>query len=197
MIKLPEKLPRAIDPTDLQQLLSSIRYVRDRAFILLLLRTGMRVGELLQTRVADINLTDRKILIYQAAKTGSGRVVYYSDDAASALEAWLAQRHSNKAPLFYGNHSMPLGYSAARAIFMKYIKKAGLSHKGYTVHCLRHTFASELLNAGMRLEYLQTLLGHSNIEVTRRYARLTDKTRADEYFKAMQKIERGEVDGHY
>lgn len=82
-------------------------------------------------------------------------------------------------------------------MFMKYLKKAGLSHKGYTLHCLRHTFASEMLNAGMRLECLQPLLGHSNIEVTRRYAKLTDKTREEEYFRAMEIIEKGEIDGDY
>jgi site-specific recombinase XerD len=51
----------------------------------------------------------------------------------------------------------------------------GLEEKGYGIHCLRHTFASEMLNAGMRLEYLQKLLGHTSVEVTRRYARLTDR----------------------
>lgn len=56
-----------------------------------------------------------------------------------------------------------------------------MEHKGYTVHSCRHTFASELLNAGMRLEVLQQLMGHQDIEVTRRYARLTDKTREEEY----------------
>jgi site-specific recombinase XerD len=82
-------------------------------------------------------------------------------------------------------------------MFLKYLKKAGLGHKGYGLHCLRHTFASEMLNAGMRLECLQPLLGHSNIEVTRRYAKLTDKTREEEYFRAMEIIEKGEIDGDY
>jgi integrase len=82
-------------------------------------------------------------------------------------------------------------------MFKKYLSKARLSHKGYTLHCLRHTYASELLNAGMRLECLQQLLGHDNIEITRRYARLTDKTRKEEYFRAMAKIEKGEIHGSY
>ena len=88
-------------------------------------------------------------------------------------------------------------YTAARMMFIKYIEKARLSHKGYSLHCLRHTFATDLLNAGMRLEYLQPLLGHSSIEMTRRYARLTDKSREEEYFRAMEKIERGEIDECY
>jgi site-specific recombinase XerD len=89
-----------------------------------------------------------------------------------------------------------MSYSTARSRFEKYIVKAGLTHKGYTLHTLRHTFATELLNAGMRLECLQVLLGHRNIEETRRYARLTDKTREEEYFKAMAIIERGDSRGN-
>jgi site-specific recombinase XerD len=80
-------------------------------------------------------------------------------------------------------------------MFKKYLHKAGLADKGYTVHCLRHTCATELLNAGMRIECLQQLLGHSKLEVTRIYARLTDKTREQEYFKAMAIIEAGGIDG--
>ena len=88
-----------------------------------------------------------------------------------------------------------MSYSTARSRFAKYIVKAGLPHKGYTLHTLRHTFATELLNAGMRLECLQVLLGHRSIEETRRYARLTDKTREEEYFKAMSRIERKDSNG--
>ncbi len=82
-------------------------------------------------------------------------------------------------------------------MFCKYLEKANLSHKSYTLHCLRHTNASSLLNAGISLECLRELLGHTSVEVTRRYARLTNKTREKEYFKAMGKIERGEIDGYY
>jgi len=78
---------------------------------------------------------------------------------------------------------------------VKYLRKAGLQNSGYTVHSLRHTFASELLNAGMRLECLQQLLGHHHIEMTRRYARLTDKTREEEYFRAMAIVEKGGIHG--
>ena len=191
-LKLPDCLPRAIEPEALKQLLSVIDHVRDRALILLLLRTGMRIGELLTTKVDDVDLREQKILIYQAGKTGVGRVVYYSDDAQAALLAWLKLRDPFKENLFYGQGRQSLCYESARALFTKYLQKAGLLNSGYTLHCLRHTFATELLNAGMRLEYLQVLMGHTNLEVTRRYARLSDKTREKEYFKAMGRIEKGE-----
>ncbi|MBW2202311.1 MAG: tyrosine-type recombinase/integrase [Deltaproteobacteria bacterium] len=196
-LRLPDPLPKAINPEDVNRLLSVVNHVRDRAMILVLLRTGMRIGELLNTRVNDIDLSQRKITIWQADKNLVGRVVCISDDAAYALEAWLSERDPYQVFLFYGRHGRPLTYQGARMKFAKYIKRAGLDNKGYTPHCLRHTFASEVLNAGMRLEVVQVLLGHSNAEVTRRYARLTDKTREHEYFKAMEIIERGEIDGDY
>ena len=62
----------------------------------------MRIGELLSTTVSDLNLQERKILIFQAEKTQVGRVVYLSDDAHQALMAWLAERDPHKQQLFYG-----------------------------------------------------------------------------------------------
>ncbi len=136
-------------------------------------------------------------MICQSQKTYTGRVVYLSDDARIAVEKWLGERDPGAEYLFCGHGRRKMSYGGAREIFRRYLKKAGLMHKNYTIHRLRHTFASELLNAGMRLECLQNLLGHTSVEVTRRYARLTDKTREEEYFKAMERIERGEIDGHY
>ncbi|MFC1798633.1 tyrosine-type recombinase/integrase [Thermodesulfobacteriota bacterium] len=196
-IKLPQTLPRAIDPEDIRQLLAVIDNVRNRALIVTLLRTGMRIGELLNTQMREVNLIEKRIEIYQAHKDLSGRVVYLSADAQCALRVWIKTRTVDNTYLFYGHKGRPLCYEAAREMFIKYLTKAGLSQKGYTLHCLRHTFASELLNAGMRLECLQQLLGHSDIEMTRRYARLTDNTRKKEYFKAMGFIERGQINGHY
>jgi integrase/recombinase XerD len=145
-----------------------------------------------------VNLRERRIEIFEARKNCVGRVVYLSDDARCALKVWLRKRDSRKEHLFYSpGSSKTLSYEASRAMFNKYIEKAGLTHKGYTLHCLRHTFASELLNAGMRLECVQQLLGHSSIEMTRRYARLTDNTRKEEYFRAMAIIENGGINGHY
>jgi len=197
-LRMPDELPKAIDPNDIRQLISAVDTAREQALILILLRTGMRIGELLATKIKDINLSERKIEIPQASKNYEGRIVFLSDDACEAIKTWLQKSLPGKDYIFYGNNNREmLSYPRARQLFIECTKKAGLSHKGYTLHCLRHTFASELLNAGMRLECLQVLLGHRNIEVTRRYARLTDNTRKKEYFKAIEIIERGDVNGHY
>jgi integrase/recombinase XerD len=199
-LQMPERLPRAMDPDDLRKFLHIIEgaHVQERAMIMVLLRTGMRIGELLNTKVADVHIKERKIEIYEGEKNRLGRVVYLSDDAVIALRKWLKERNTWEEYLIYSRHgrSDTMSYSTARSIFQRYIAKAGLAHKGYSLHSLRHTFATELLNAGMRLECLQVLLGHYSIEETRRYARLTDKTREEEYFKAMSRIERGYRNGN-
>jgi len=196
-LKVPDFLPRAIAPGDVRKLLGAIKETRARALILVLLRTGMRIGEVLRLNVRDLDVRGRKIHIYEGEKNCLGRVVYLSDDALMALKLWLGKRNPDTEYLFPGLQHKHLGYTQARNIFVKYICAAGLQHKGYMIHSLRHTFASELLNAGMRLECLQLLMGHREIEMTRRYARLTDKSREEEYFRAMTIIEQGGIHGTY
>jgi integrase/recombinase XerC/integrase/recombinase XerD len=196
-LKLPEVLPRAMKPADVRRLFCVIEDIRDRALFLLLLRTGIRIGEALGLRLNDLDIKGRKVHLYEGEKNSMGRVVYLSDDALFAIKLWLRRRDKDKEFIFYGQSNGHLCYSTGRYLFVKYLNKAGLDQKGYTVHCLRHTFASELLNAGMRLECLQQLLGHQDIEVTRRYARLTDTTREEEYFRAMAVIEKGGINGDY
>ena len=196
-IRLPEVLPKAIPAEDQKLFLAVIQDERDRALILLLLHTGMRIGELLQVTVADIILPERKILLHLGEKNNEGRVVYYSTDAEKALQAWLKIRNPDQKYLFHGNSQNQLSYGRAWMIMRDYLERAGLDHKGYSLHSLRHTFATNLLNAGLRLEVLQQLLGHRSIDVTLRYARMSNTTRENEYFKAMAFIEKGENYEHH
>jgi site-specific recombinase XerD len=91
-IKVPDSLPRAMDPQDVRKLLAVIQRPRDLAIVLVLLRTGMRIGELLNTTVSDINLAERRIEIFETQKNRVGRVVYLADDACQALAHWLTVR---------------------------------------------------------------------------------------------------------
>jgi len=193
-LKKPEALPRAIPREDVQLLLAVTNAVIDRALILLLLRTGMRIGELLNVQVTDIIFRDQKILIYQGEKNYQGRVVYYSKDADEALQRWLRQRKNNSEYLFANQHGKPISYTTTHRIMKNVLQGARLEGRKYSLHSLRHTFATDMLNAGMRIEVLQQLLGHQKIGVTMRYAKLADQTREREYFQAMDCIEQGE---HY
>jgi integrase/recombinase XerD len=190
-------LPRALEPDDIRKLLRKRFTPRDKCLILLLLRTGMRISELLSLCLQDINLKERTLIIHRGAKTGKGRILYISNDAHKALLRWIKVRNPQNKLLFYSRGRKSMSYETARSSFNKCLRKACLVRKGYKLHCLRHTFASELLSAGMPLESLQILMGHSHIEVTRRYARLTDKALQKDYFEAMKIIEGGGINGSY
>ena len=137
-LKLPDALPRAMNPKDVRKLLAAIDSTRDRALILLLLRTGVRIGEALGLTVNDIDLKERKVHLFEGEKNSMGRVVYLSSDALFAVKRWFSHRDTTREYIFYGQGKGPLCYSAARIRFVHYLTKAHLEHKGYTVHCLRH-----------------------------------------------------------
>jgi site-specific recombinase XerD len=187
-LRLPQYLPRALDPPDTRRLLSVVEDIRDRAMVLVLLRTGMRISELLATRASDLTIDERRMAIREGAKTRRGRITYFSDDCRDALKSWLDRRDSQKEFLFYAHGRNTFSYSSAWVMFDRYLKRAGLAHKGYTIHCLRHTFASELLNAEMRLECLQPLLGHRWITTTQRYCRISNRKVQRDYYKAMEVV---------
>lgn len=190
-IQEPDALPKAIPKDDIVRILDAVSGIRDRALIMLLLRTGMRIGELLEVKVADIVLHDQKILLYVGAKNYEGREVYYSADAEQALKQWLRIRDKTRRYLFYGRSDKPLTYVSAWNAMRKTLERADLLDKGYSPHSLRHTFATDMINGGMRVEVLQQILGHQNIEMTLRYARLSDKRREEDYYRAMAVIQRG------
>jgi integrase/recombinase XerD len=119
----------------------------------------------LGTTLSDVDMAEKRIEIFETQKNRVGRVVYLTDDACQALEDWLKTRPRKTELIFSGQCGGPLSYEVIRSRFVMLLDKANLTHKGYTLHCLRHSFASELLNAGMRLECLQQLLGHSSIEI--------------------------------
>jgi site-specific recombinase XerD len=187
----PDALPKAIPDEDIKSLFAAVTRVRDRALLLLLYRTGMRIGELLQVKVDDIILADQTILLYVGSKNYEGREVYYSSDAEQALKDWLRTRDKTKRYLFYGRSDKPLSYVSAWTVMRKALERAGLSEKGYSLHNLRHTFATEMINHGMRVEVLQQILGHHDIEMTMRYARLSNQRIEEDYYRAMRIIAGG------
>ena len=96
-LKMPDVLPRAMNPCDVRRLLYVIRDIRDRALFLLLLRTGIRIGEALGLRLNDLDIKGRKVHLFEGEKNSMGRVVYLSDDALFALKLWLRRRNENRS----------------------------------------------------------------------------------------------------
>ncbi|MCK4449230.1 MAG: tyrosine-type recombinase/integrase [Anaerolineae bacterium] len=185
----PDPLPRAMATQEVVALLTVIDDVMDRAIFLVLLRTGIRVGELLRLTVADVDPAQATLYIQMGGKNSRGRVVYLFEDAHQALTAWLKERQRfNVEPLFFTRRSHRLCRQTVEEHFQRYLKAAGI-RRHYTVHCLRHTFATDLLNVGVPITTLQELLGHVSIAITQRYARLSDATKRHQYFAAMQHIQ--------
>jgi site-specific recombinase XerD len=111
-LRVPNFLPRAIAPSDVRKILAAVKEARDRALVLVLLRTRMRIGELLGLKMMDLDLRGKKIHIFEGEKNSLGRVVYLSDDALMALRLWLKKRDKSREYLFYGLRNN-LCYSAA------------------------------------------------------------------------------------
>jgi integrase len=104
---------------------------RDRAIVLVLLRTSMRIGELLDTRLTDVDLNEQKIEIMVAQKSRVGRVVYLSEDACAVLGQWLVHRSRKSDYLFHGMGRQRLSYEAVRCRFERYLSRAGLADSCY------------------------------------------------------------------
>jgi site-specific recombinase XerD len=170
-----EKLLQAPD-------VKSVRGKRDRAILELLFSTGMRVSELVALNCKDLNLKTREIAV--VGKGRKVRVVFVSDRAASAIDDYMEAREDEWDPLFirYSGKKAKLSKDGedlrltARSIqrmIKKYSLQAGLVVTP-TPHTLRHTFATELLQAGADIRSVQEMLGHKDISTTQIYTHVTN-----------------------
>ncbi len=160
----------------------------DRAIFYLMWQSGLRLGEVEELLVEDVDLASRQVTV-KAGKGTVDRVVYLTPDTSQALEAYLARRGQGIGK--WHDHFFLYRFKGAdRRMIGKRIKVAGQTC-GVKVspHRLRHTFATQLVNAGCPITTIQRLLGHRRLGSTMVYARVHDKTVAEHYFKAMAKIE--------
>jgi integrase/recombinase XerD len=185
----PTALPKAIPDADLVAFFQVIDSLRDRLLFLLMLRCGLRVSEACALTWEAIDLSAGTVRINQ----GKGRVdrlVYFSADVAQAFQRW--QRHHPPGLYVFPSPQRRRAHlfrSLINRLMDQYLAAAGLSTH-YSPHCLRHTFATHLLNAGVPLEVLKELLGHHSLHQTLRYAQLYDTTKRQQYEQAMTTITR-------
>jgi len=188
-LRLARPLPRYLKDEEVLRLFQIIRGLRDRAIFMLMLRCGLRVEEIAHLSLQDLDLGQRRILVCRG-KGNKGRVVYISYDAHQALRDYLRSRSSSKAKeVFLVGKGTYRGTSiSVRGIQKRieyYARRTGLN---ISCHHLRHTMATQLLNADADLVTIQDLLGHTRIKTTQRYARVSNLKVQRDYYKAMEVI---------
>jgi site-specific recombinase XerD len=186
-LRLPSPLPRYVKEEDIDTLFAVINKHRDRAMFMLMLRCGLRVEEVANLTLGTVDMRRRRIVV-QNGKGRKDRVVYISDDAYLALDKYLKLRSKAKArEIFLVEKGSCKGQGiSVRGIQKRmehYSKKTGLD---ISCHHLRHTMATQMLNADAELSTIQDLLGHRWITTTQRYCTVFNLKVQRDYFKAME-----------
>jgi site-specific recombinase XerD len=187
--KMSRPLPKHLRDEQVEAFFQVIQGARDRAMFLLMLRCGLRVEEVANLTIGVIDVKRRTILV-EDGKGGKDRVVYLSHDALQALAAYLKVRPPSRSrKIFLAEkkpcQGQPISIRGIQRRMEYYAHQARLK---VSCHHLRHTMATQLLNADADLCTIQDLLGHSNVKTTQRYCRISNLKVQRDYFKAMEVI---------
>jgi site-specific recombinase XerD len=158
----------------------------DRASFLLLWQSGLRVGEVEEMRLEDLDLENKRFTVRQS-KGLKDRTVFMTDATVLALQEYLAARGPGPTDHVFLYRNQPLCKDLVRGRIKAAGERVGV--KVYP-HRLRHTAATQLLNAGCRVTSIQKFLGHKELSTTMIYARVHDQTVADDYYAAMSQVEK-------
>jgi integrase/recombinase XerD len=141
---------------------------RDRTIFELMYSSGLRVSEVSNLKVKDIDFEGRMIFIRQG-KFYKDRIIPFSDVALSFLKRYLGKRIKEKESFVFLGDQGKLNKQTISVRFREYLKRFEMYKEGLSVHSLRHSISTHLLEAGADLRYVQELLGHNSIETTARY----------------------------
>ena len=188
-LRLSKPLPRYLRDEDVPRLFNVISSKRDRAMFMLMLRCGLRVEEVAKLTMAALDLPRSQLFVYEG-KGIKDRVVYLSNDAYKILAQYLKARPSSRAKRVFliekGRFKgKPIQVRGIQYRMQHYAKKAGLK---VSCHQLRHTMATQLLNADADLVTIQDLLGHTRIKTTQRYCRVSNLKVQRDYHKAIERV---------
>jgi site-specific recombinase XerD len=180
-VKLPPPAPRGVNRKDVQTVLAVIPAdkLRDKVLFRLIFETGLRAGEAVALHVEDLDLRQDDEHMSVLGKGQKRRTVLLDDRSlVTLLRKYLKETGYKNGPLFRAEKNGTgdgLGYHAAQVLWQNYCKKAGIKQK-ITLHQLRHTHATELINDGVSLTTIKRRLGHANMQTTLRYAEQSDLT---------------------
>lgn len=169
------KLPTVASEEEVVRMLVAAGNIKHQCIIGMLYSSGVRRGELINLRIADIDI-DRKQVFVRGGKGKKDRTTILSDRMVVALQKYIAEWHPNYW-LFEGADRKPYSGTSIGLVVKNAAKKAGI-RKNITPHVLRHSFATHLMERGTDTRYIQELLGHSNIKTTAIYAHVSKKNLA-------------------
>ena len=189
IMRLPRGLPKHLKDEQIELLFQSMKGPRDRAMFMLMLRCGLRVEEVAHLAIGDIDLK-RRMLLVQDGKGAKDRIVYISNDALCALLEYLRVRPANKVKKVF---LVEKGTLAGQSISIRGIQKrmeyyACKTNLKISCHHLRHTMATQMLNADADISTIQDLLGHNSIRTTQRYCRVSTIKVQRDYYTALEVI---------
>jgi site-specific recombinase XerD len=184
-LKERQCLPRPVPEEHIRRFFAIINSSRDRAMFLLMLRSGLRLSEVAQLRLADLYLDELHPRLVAHGKGSKERSVYLSAQAERALRAYLTFRPSEPSDfVFLSYQGRGLSTTAIHKRLMRYRARAEVE---LTAHRLRHTFANDLVSAEVPVMTIQKLMGHAWLTTTQGYVTANDpQVRADFYAAAAE-----------
>ncbi len=183
--KRPKQMPKYLTEDEVRRLLDAAKgNPRDYAILSLLAYSGLRVSELCNLRVEDVDLSERVVYVH-SGKGDKDRIVVISEKAAEAIEAYLLQRDDEMEYLFSSRKSEKISRVQVFRIVREYAERAEIKKK-VTPHVLRHTLATTMLKRGVDIRFIQQFLGHSSVATTQIYTHVDDETLRRVYDSAME-----------
>jgi len=193
LVRTPKLLPRILQPQEVDALMSGLLTARDRAMVEAMVLGGLRRCEVLNLRLGDLQVAERKAFIADG-KGGRQRVVPISNRFFSSVATYLDDERPKEATTDHvfvvmkgPRRAQPLSAYGLDRILERAKERTGLAHG--TCHELRHTCLTRLREAGMALEAVQAQAGHASVETTRLYLHLADDWLAGEYRRASEVID--------
>lgn len=171
--KRKQRLPVVLSQSEVRRLFEATTDLKEQMIVMTMYSSGLRLSELLNLQVKDIDSTKMQIRIRQG-KGAKDRNVVLARTLLNALRRYFLQ-YRPESWLFYGRTpQQPLDARVVQRMVHRLSEKAGL-REGVNTHTLRHTFATHLLESGTELPYIQELLGHRNVKTTMLYTRVSPR----------------------
>jgi site-specific recombinase XerD len=186
-LRVRRRLPRPVAAEELERLFAVIEDGRDRAMFLLMLRCGLRIGEVAGLRLRDLYLGESPPRLLVRGKNSKERSVYLSAQVEQALRGYLSERPATTSEfVFLSYQEEGMSTTAIHKRLMRYREAAGLT---LTAHQLRHSFANDLVTAEVPVTSIQKLLGHAWLMTTQNYVAANDPQVKADYEAAARQLE--------